>query len=54
MRRNYGILIGEATAEKVKHTIGTAYPGKDLLEIEVKGRNLSEGIPRSFSLNSNE
>ena len=54
IRRNYGILIGEATAEKVKHEIGTAYPGKDLLEIEVKGRNLSEGIPRSFSLNSNE
>ena len=54
IRRNYGILIGEATAEKIKHTIGTAYPGKDLLEIEVKGRNLSEGIPRSFSLNSNE
>jgi rod shape-determining protein MreB len=54
IRRNYGILIGEATAEKIKHEIGTAYPGKDLLEIEVKGRNLSEGIPRSFSLNSNE
>jgi len=54
VRRNYGILIGEATAEKIKHQIGTAYPGKDLLEIEVKGRNLSEGIPRSFSLNSNE
>ncbi len=54
VRRNYGILIGEATAEKIKHDIGTAYPGKDLLEIEVKGRNLSEGIPRSFSLNSNE
>ena len=53
VRRNYGILIGEATAEKIKHEIGTAYPGKDLLEIEVKGRNLSEGIPRSFSLNSN-
>ncbi|MDT8451981.1 MAG: rod shape-determining protein [Gammaproteobacteria bacterium] len=54
VRRNYGILIGEATAERVKHQIGTAYPGKELLEIEVKGRNLSEGIPRSFSLNSNE
>ena len=54
VRRNYGILIGEATSEKIKHEIGTAYPGKDLLEIEVKGRNLSEGIPRSFSLNSNE
>ena len=54
VRRNYGILIGEATAERIKHEIGTAYPGKELLEIEVKGRNLSEGIPRSFALNSNE
>lgn len=54
VRRNYGILIGEATAERIKIEIGTGYPAKDLLEIEVKGRNLSEGIPRSFSLNSNE
>jgi len=54
VRRNYGILIGEATAERIKHEIGAAYPGKELMEIEVKGRNLSEGIPRSFSLNSNE
>ncbi|MCP4407117.1 MAG: rod shape-determining protein [Gammaproteobacteria bacterium] len=54
IRRNYGILIGEATAERVKHTIGTAYPGKELLEMEIKGRNLSEGVPRSFTLNSNE
>ena len=54
VRRNYGILIGEATAERIKHTIGTAYPSKELLEIEVRGRNLSEGIPKSFRLNSNE
>ena len=54
VRRNYGILIGEATAEKIKQEIGNAYPGQELLEIEIKGRNLSEGIPRSFSLNSNE
>ncbi|MGI8739442.1 MAG: rod shape-determining protein [Gammaproteobacteria bacterium] len=54
VRRNYGVLIGEATAERIKHEIGTAYPGKELLEIEVKGRNLSEGVPRSFTLNSNE
>jgi rod shape-determining protein MreB len=53
-RRNYGLLIGEATAERVKQAIGTAYPGKELLEIEVKGRNLSEGVPRHFTLNSNE
>ena len=54
VRRNYGILVGEATSERIKHTIGSAYPGKELLEMEVKGRNLSEGVPRSFTLNSNE
>lgn len=54
VRRNYGMLIGEATAERIKFEIGSAYPGKDLLEIEVKGRNLSEGVPRSFTLTSNE
>jgi rod shape-determining protein MreB len=54
VRRNYGILIGEATAERIKVEIAAAYPGKDLLEMEVKGRNLSEGVPRSFTLNSNE
>ncbi|MCY4642743.1 MAG: rod shape-determining protein [Gammaproteobacteria bacterium] len=53
-RRNYGVLIGESTAERIKHEIGSAYPGKEMQEIEVKGRNLSEGIPKSFSLNSNE
>ncbi len=54
VRRNYGTLIGESTAERIKHEIGSAYPGKEIREIEVKGRNLSEGVPRSFTLNSNE
>lgn len=54
VRRNYGTLIGEATAERIKHEIGAAYPGSEVKEIEVKGRNLAEGIPRSFVLNSNE
>ncbi len=54
VRRNYGTLIGEATAERIKHAIGSAFPGNDVLEIEVRGRNLAEGIPRSFTLNSNE
>jgi rod shape-determining protein MreB len=54
IRRNYGVLIGVATAENVKHQIGSAYPGKELKEMEIKGRNLSEGIPRSFTINSNE
>ena len=54
VRRNYGILIGEATAERIKKDIGSAFPGDEVREISVKGRNLSEGVPRSFSLNSNE
>ncbi len=54
VRRNYGTLIGEATAERIKHEIGTAYPGSEIMEIEVKGRNLAEGVPRGFTLNSNE
>jgi rod shape-determining protein MreB len=54
VRRNYGILIGEATAERIKHEIGSAFPGQEVREISVKGRNLSEGVPRSFTLNSNE
>jgi len=54
VRRNYGTFIGEATAERIKHAIGSAFPGNEVLEIEVKGRNLAEGMPRSFTLNSNE
>ncbi|MEJ2686037.1 MAG: rod shape-determining protein [Gammaproteobacteria bacterium] len=54
VRRNYGTLIGEATAERIKHEIGSAFPGTEVREIEVKGRNLAQGVPRSFTLNSNE
>lgn len=54
VRRNYGSLIGESTAERIKHEIGTAYPGHEVREIDVRGRNLAEGVPRSFTLNSNE
>lgn len=54
VRRNYGTLIGEATAEKIKHTIGCAYPSSTLKELEVRGRNLAEGIPKTFMLNNKE
>jgi len=54
IRRNYGMLVGETTAETVKKRIGSAFPGSEVREMEVKGRNLAEGIPRSFSISSNE
>ncbi|MCK4587999.1 MAG: rod shape-determining protein, partial [Gammaproteobacteria bacterium] len=54
VRRNYGTLIGESTAERIKEEVGSAYPGDEVRETEVRGRNLAEGIPRSFTLNSNE
>ena len=54
VRRIDGTLIGEATAERVKKEIGSAYPGNEVRELEVKGRNLAEGVPRSFTLSSNE
>lgn len=54
VRRNYGILIGETTAERIKQDIGTAFPSNEIMELEVRGRNLAEGVPRSFHLNSNE
>ena len=54
IRRNYGMLIGETTAEDIKKEIGSAFPGGEVREKEVKGRNLAEGIPRSFTISSNE
>ena len=54
IRRNYGMLIGDPTAELIKKEIGSAFPGSELREMEVKGRNLSEGVPRSFTISSNE
>ncbi len=54
VRRNYGTIIGESTAERIKQQIGTAYPSTEVMEIDVRGRNLAEGVPRSFTINSNE
>ena len=48
------MLIGEPTSELIKKNIGSAFPGSEVREMEVKGRNLSEGIPRSFTISSNE
>ena len=54
IRRNYGMLIGEATAERIKKQMGSAFPGAEVQEMEIKGRSLAEGVPRSFNVSSNE
>jgi len=54
VRRKYGSVIGDATAERIKQEIGCAYAGSEVLEIDVRGRNLAEGVPKSFTLNSDE
>src|SRR3546814_19678849 len=48
------MLIGEATAERIKIQIGTAFPGPEVQEIDVVGRHLAAGVPRNFTMNSNE
>jgi rod shape-determining protein MreB len=53
IRRNYGMLIGESTAETSRRR-SARVPRSEVREMEVKGRNLAEGIPRSFTISSNE
>lgn len=54
VKSRYGSVIGNATAERIKHEIGCAFAGSELREIDVYGSNVVEGVPRSFTLNSDE
>jgi rod shape-determining protein MreB len=54
VKRKYNLLIGERTAELVKINIGTAYPEENPQTIEVKGRDLVTGIPKTLEINSEE
>ena len=54
IRRNYGMLVGDQTAETLKKEIGIAYPDSQLKEMNITGRNLSLGIPQSFMVSSSE
>lgn len=54
IRRKHGSVIGDTTAERIKMEIGSAFPAKEVREIDVRGRNLAEGVPKSFTLNSDE
>jgi rod shape-determining protein MreB len=54
MRKNYNLLIGEPTAEQVKIQIGSAAPVGDEREMEVRGRDLVSGIPKTVRVHSSE
>ncbi len=54
VRRHHGMLIGDATAERIKLDIGCAYPQEHVREIEISGRHLAEGVPKMIKFNSNE
>ena len=54
VRRKYGSLIGDSTAERIKQEIGCAFKSDELKEIDVRGRHLAEGVPRSFILTNDE
>jgi len=54
VRRSYGTLIGESTAERIKMDIGCAHQLDELKEIQISGRNLAEGVPKMITINNNE
>ena len=54
MRKKHNLLIGERTAEEMKIRIGSAYPRKEQIYIDVKGRNLISGLPQQMTIGSNE
>ncbi|HEX2939277.1 MAG TPA: rod shape-determining protein [Ruminiclostridium sp.] len=54
VKKKYNLLIGERTAEEIKINIGSAYPYADEGEMEIKGRNLLDGLPSNIKITSEE
>lgn len=54
LKRKYNLLIGERTAEQIKIAIGTAYPDEEIRTMQVKGRDLVAGIPKTIEVASEE
>ncbi len=54
IKRKYNLLIGEGTMELIKMTIGTAYPEIEPRAMEIRGRDLIAGIPKTLEINSEE
>ncbi len=54
LKRKYSLLIGERTAERVKMEVGSAYPLKEEIQVEIKGRDLVEGVPKTLPTTDEE
>jgi rod shape-determining protein MreB len=54
LKRTYNLLVGESSAEQIKMQIGSAFPLQEELEMEVKGRDLVAGIPKTMRISSTE
>jgi rod shape-determining protein MreB len=54
IKRKYNLLIGERTAELIKMGIGTAFPTEEVLTMDIKGRDLVAGVPRTLTVSSDE
>jgi rod shape-determining protein MreB and related proteins len=54
LKRKYNLLIGERTGEQIKMQIGSAYPLDRPLTMEIKGRNLIEGVPKTITIDDSE
>ncbi|OGQ06217.1 MAG: rod shape-determining protein [Deltaproteobacteria bacterium RIFCSPLOWO2_01_44_7] len=54
IKRKYNLLIGERTAENIKIGIGTAYPDGEIKSMEIKGRDLVAGVPKTLTIHSEE
>ena len=52
VRRRFGCLIGDSTAERIKQEVGCVWVSSEQREIDVRGRHLAEGVPRTFTLGS--
>jgi len=54
MRKKHNVMVGERTAEELKIKVGTAYPREEEVSIEVRGRNLISGLPKTMEVTSQE
>ncbi len=54
LKRKYNLLIGERSAERVKIELGSAHPLKEQIEVEIKGRDLVEGVPKNLTITDEE